>query len=130
MKTTKNRAPKTTTRTKTPKRTTAKTQAPFGLTLLFSMVRDYGETQDASTMYAARAFPIALKLIERAHDVDEDSLMPILLESVTPMFDNVDLEDPTEPSHVADAAFRIGIATAWVLMRGLSADSMKDAYVP
>ena len=91
---------------------------PFGLMLLFSMVRDPHTTQVAATLEAQRALPLALSLIDRLHSLEEREAAGILPEDVEPMF-GCELDDPEEPSHVADASFRIGLATAWALIQGM-----------
>ncbi len=117
-KTTRRSKTTTTRSTKTAKRA----EAPLGLMLLFSMVRDPYTTQLVSQSDARRAFPIAKRLIKRLHSLPEREVSGLVQEYIDPMFGfKLDEGEKGQPELVvADAAFRIGLATAWTLMQGLN----------
>jgi hypothetical protein len=104
------------TRTKTAKAQpvrpiTARPRHPKGLRLFFRLVRDPDDMQIAAVMDANRAYPVAQEIIRRSfQDVEaQEETVHVLMASVEHMFGRTLPEDDwiTEPSHVADAAYRM-----------------------
>ena len=111
--------PKTTKKTETTNRRS--NDAPIGLRLLFSAVRDKNDTTALPVLDARHSLPVAKAIVANMHAAEPADRVDRILDAVPFMFGEprLEVEDSSEPSHVADAAFRIGVATAWLVMQSI-----------
>src|SRR5687768_7787899 len=90
-------------------------EAPLSLRLLFAALKEKDLNIHGVKKHANVTLPMAQAIVYGLYNVPDFRISRVLKDATRKLFANP--EDPQEPSTVADAAFHVGVATAWVVMQ-------------